>query len=91
MQTVATLIRKGTDAVTSTTNQRTCTNSAVTLSAGTVNVPQELALDLTSSTGQINGVAVSPGDLIIVKLTRGTDTATSDLRAIVYGAEVLLA
>lgn len=90
LQTVATLIRPATDAITSTTNQRTSTNSAVTLGAGTVDKPQKVTFDLTDASGQINSVAVSKGDLIIVKLTRGTDTATSDLRALVYGAEVTL-
>jgi len=88
MQTVATLIRPGTDAISSTTNQRTSTNSAVTLSAGTVDEPQATAFDLTSATGQINGVSVSAGDLILIKLVRGTDTSTSDVRAIVYASEV---
>lgn len=90
LQTVATLIRPATDAITSTANQRTSTNSAVTLGAGTVDKPQKVTFDLTDASGQINSVAVSKGDLIIVKLTRGTDTATSDLRALVYGAEVTL-
>lgn len=90
LQTVATLIRSGTDAITSTANQRTSTNSAVTLGAGTVDKPQNVVFDLTDASGQINSVAVSKGDLIIVKLTRGSDTASSDLRALVYGAEVTL-
>lgn len=90
LQTLTTLVRKTTDAISSTTNQRTSTNSAVTLSGGTVNIPQEITLDLTSSTGQVNAVAVSAGDLLIVKLTRGTDTATSDLRALTLGAEVVV-
>ena len=88
MQTVSTLIRNGTDAVTSTTNQRTSTNSAVTLSAGTVNEPQVVSADITSSIGQINGVAVSSGDLIIVRLTRGTDTSSDDVNLIADSAEV---
>ena len=88
VQSVATLIRTGTDAITSTANQRTSTNTAVTLSAGTVNIPQAVTLDLTSATGTINGVAVAAGNLIQVKLTRGTDTATSDLKLPVYGTEM---
>ena len=87
LQAVATLIRPGTTALDSTTNQRTTTNTAVTLSAGTVNIPQSVDLDITSSIGEINSVAVLPGDLIKVQLQRGTDTATSDLRAMVYAAE----
>lgn len=88
VQSVATLIRQGTDAMSSTTNQRTSTNSAVTLGAGTVNIPQGVTLDLTDGTGKINSVSVSPGDFILVALTRGTDTATSDVRVPVYGVEV---
>lgn len=91
IQTVATLIRKGTDAVTSTTNQRTSSNTALTLSGGTVNVAQEIACDLSDASGAINSVAVAKGDFILVQLTRGTDTATGDVKAMVYGAEVLLA
>jgi hypothetical protein len=88
IQTVATLIRSGTDAITSTTNQRTSTNAAVNLAtAALADKLNNATCDLTSSTGQINSVAVSAGDLILVKLTRGTDTATSDIRALVYGAE----
>lgn len=88
LSTLATLIRTGTDAITSTTNQRTSTNSAVTLGAGTVNKPQAVTLDLTDSSGQINSVGVSAGDLIAVKLFRGSDTATSDVKVPVFGAEV---
>lgn len=88
LQSVATLIRPGTDAYTSTTNQRTSTNTAVTLSGGTVNIPQQVVLDLTDSTGKINGVSVAADNLIYVQLSRGTDTGVSDLSALVYGAEV---
>lgn len=88
IQSVATLIRSGTDLISSTTNQRTSSNAAVTLGAGTVNIPQSLSIDLTDSAGKINSVSVSAGDLILVQITRGTDTATSDLHVPVYGAEV---
>ncbi len=89
LKTVSTLIRTGTDAITSTTNQRTSTNSAVTLGAGTVNKPQAVVADLSSSSGQINAVSIAAGDLILVQLTRDTgDTATSDAKVPVYGAEV---
>lgn len=87
MQTISTLIRPGTDTITSTANQRTSTNTAVTLSAGTVNIPQNIIYDISSTIGQINGVNVSPGDLIRVKFLRGTDTATSDVAALVYATE----
>ena len=88
LRTLATLIRTGTDAVSSTTNQRTSTNSAVTLSAGSVDEPQAVDFDLTSSVGQINSVAVAAGDFIKVKLFRDTDTSTDDLRALVFGADL---
>lgn len=89
IQSVTTLIRSETDAVTSTTNQRTSTNSAVTLSAGTQNEPQTIELDLSSATGQVNSVSISPSDLLFVCLKRDTaDTATSVVKVLVYNAEV---
>lgn len=91
MQTLATLIRNGTDTILSTTNQRTSTNSALTLGAGTANEPNSITLDLTSSTGQINGVSVAASDLILVRLTRayGSDTSTGDVKFIEQSTEVL--
>lgn len=88
MQTITTLIRTGTDAITSTTNQRTSTNTAVTLGAGTVDKPQAITCDLSDASGAINSVAVSAGDLILVQLQRGSDSATSDLKIPVYATEV---
>ncbi len=87
---LATLLRTGTDAMTATTNQRTTTNAAVTLSGGTASIPQAVVLDVTSSIGQINSVAVAAGDFIRVRLTRNTttDTAAGDVKVPVYGAEV---
>lgn len=76
---VSTLLAKNTTAFTSTTNQRTSTNVAATVS-GTANAVTETVLDITHTDGTINSVAVAAGDLIKVKLTRGTDTATSDAR-----------
>jgi hypothetical protein len=87
VSTQATLVRTGTDLISSTTNQRTSTNTAVTMSGGTVSIPQAVILDLSDSTGHINGVVVNPGDLIRVKLFRGSDTGTSDIKVPVYGAE----
>lgn len=87
MQTVSTLVRTGVDAISSTTNQRTSTNSALTLSAGTNNIPQAVSFDLTDSTGKINGVSVSAGDLILVTLKRGTDTSTPTAKALVFASE----
>jgi hypothetical protein len=87
MQTIATLIRPGSDTFSSTTNQRTSSNSAVSLGAGTVNIPQSVTFDLTDTTGNINSIAVAAGHWILVQLTRGTDTGTSDVLVPVYGAD----
>lgn len=88
LSTVSTLIRPGTDTAGSTTNQRTSTNVAVSLGAGTVNIPQNVTFDLTDSTGKINGVSVAANNYIIIQLTRGSDTGTSDLSALVYDCEL---
>lgn len=88
LQTLATLIRTGTDAVSSTTNQRTSTNAAISLSGATQNIPQAVTFDLSSTTGQINSVSITAGDLILIRLTRGTDTATGSVYAPVYATEV---
>lgn len=87
LQTVSTLIRQGTDAADSVVNQRTSTNAAVTLGSP-ANLVRTVTFDLTSATGQINGVGVSANDLIKVELTRGTDTATSDVQALVFSADL---
>lgn len=88
IQTVSTLIRAGVDAITSTTNQRTSTNTAVSLSVSTVNIPQSIVCDISSSTGTINSIQVSAGDLLLISLTRGTDTSTQEIKVPVYGAEI---
>lgn len=88
LSTQSTLYRAATDALSSSANQRTSTNSAVSLGAGTVDEAQNVVFDLTDTSGQINGVAVSANDLIKVRLFRGTDTATSDIRALTYATEV---
>lgn len=86
LKTQATLIKPGSDAITSTTNQRTSTNAAVTLASA--NRLESTICDLTSTTGQINAVSVAGGDLILVKLYRDTDTATSDVAVLAYSSEV---
>lgn len=74
-QTLATLIRVGTDPSDDTTNQRTSTNAATTVNV-VANVVTALTCDLTDASGQINSVAVSPGDLILVRMTRDCATDT---------------
>ena len=90
LQTVATLIRPGTDAISSTTNQRTSTTASVALSAGTQNIPQSISFDLTSTTGTINSVAVSAGALILIQFTRAAASpeAANEVRVPIALAEV---
>jgi hypothetical protein len=85
---VATLIRSETDEITSTTNQRTTTNAAVTLSAANDLEPQKAVLDIASSLGVINGVAVSAGDLIKVKVQESSSTVGSTIKLIADASEV---
>lgn len=87
----STLIRAEVDPVDSTTNQRTTTNSAINLSAGTVNEPQRVDLDISATNGEINSVPISPGDIILCRLYRDTDTSTSDIRFLVESSEVSFA
>ena len=90
IQSQSTLIRAETDAVSSTTNQRTSTNSAVTMSGSNTNKPQKVSLDLTDTTGQVNSVSVNAGDMLKVRLYRdasGTDTATGDVYFVLMSAE----
>lgn len=88
--TTATLIRKNLDAISSTVNQSVSTNTDVSQSVA--NQYKEVIYDLSSTGGAINGVAVSPGDLINVKLQRvspsGTDDV-SDVRFIPSSTEAL--
>lgn len=86
LQSQSTLIRTGTDAFSSTTNQRTSTNSALTNTVASQ--MREFVLDLTDSSGQINGVAVSAGDVIKVRLYRGSDSDTADIRMLPNGSDL---
>lgn len=63
---VSTLIKAG-GYLSDTTNQHT---SDITLSSGTVNRPDESTHEVTDSSGQINGVDVEAGDMILMSITR---------------------
>ena len=77
------------------TNQRISTNTVVTVNA-TPNTNNAIGdLDLTSSTGTVNGVAVSPGDKLRVRLYRdnaaeagGAGPASADARLITNAMEI---
>ena len=77
--TQSTLIKKDTTAFTSTTNQKTSTNTANANSA-TANRVNEITCDITDSTGNINSVAVAAGDVIKIRIYRGTGTDTAQVR-----------
>jgi hypothetical protein len=89
LQTVATLIRKNLDAVSSVTNQRTANSGDITNTV--VHQDRQVSFDLTSAIGQINGFAVSAGDRIKVELTRitpGGTEDTADIRMVPASTEV---
>jgi hypothetical protein len=86
LQARTTLVRKNNDAMTSTANQRTTTNTALTNTVA--NQYREANLDLTDALGKINGFAVSAGDLVKVELFRGTDTDTADARFVPSATEI---
>jgi hypothetical protein len=88
MRTTTTLIRKNNDAVTSTTNQRVSTNTALTNAVA--NQMREIQCDLTSPTGTINSVVVSAGDMLKIELTRASDTDTADVRFVKSATEMLV-
>lgn len=54
------------------------TNSAITNTVA--NQYREVLLDLTDGSGLVGGFGVTPGDLLKVALTRGSDTDTDDIR-----------
>ena len=75
-QAVATLVRSGTDAISSTANQYTSTNGDQSMSSA--NLLQSVVYDLSSPAGLINGIAPSAGDLVLVTLTRVSPSGTED-------------
>lgn len=87
INSTAYLIRDGVDAMTSTTNSQASGNSAATVPS-IANTPTALSLSITNTSGQINGVGVTSGDIIKIFIMRGTDTATSDIRVIPGAAQI---
>jgi hypothetical protein len=81
-QTTTTLIRKGVDAIDSTTNQRTSTNSDIVNTVAKAYV--EATYDLTDTAGKINSVSVSASDLLKIQLTRVTPSGTEDSADVVF-------
>lgn len=75
LRTTSSLIRKNNDAITDETNQRVSTNTELTNSVA--NQYREIECDITDSSGAINSVAVSAGDLIKVELSRVVGSESS--------------
>ena len=80
LQTVTTLIRPGTDAITSTTNQYTSTNGDQALTSA--NLALNISYDLTSSSGQVNSVSVAANNFLMVKISRVATTGTDDTNGV---------
>lgn len=90
IQSLATLIRNGTDAITSTTNQKTVNSGDVLLTLA--NKLTQVSYALTETNGLINAVNVAAGDIIKVQLSRIAPTGTedtNDVRLIPSTTEVL--
>lgn len=88
LTTTAYLVKEGADEVSSTTNAKVSTNAAVTNTVA--DQYREIEVQLSETNGELNSVAVSPGDLIRVELTRGSDSGASDIRFIPSATEVTL-
>ncbi len=82
-----TLIRKNTDAMSSTTNQNTANSSTFTNTVA--NQARGMSIALTDSSGLINGVAYSAGDLLLIRLELGSSTTDTDVvRFVISSAQV---
>lgn len=91
LRVVTTLIKTGTDAITTTTNQNTADGGDIT--QGTANLSTNVAINLTDSSGLVNSVAVAPNDVLKLELTRIAPTSTedsADVRFLPGTTEVLL-
>lgn len=82
MKTVTTLIRQNTDAMSSVTNQHASVNAQLTNTVASA--PRRISFDLTDASGLVNAVAVNPGDILKIELTRDytneTAPGASDVR-----------
>ncbi len=88
LNAVATLISAEADDISSTANQRTTTNTAITMSAANDNEVQRVTLDISSSIGEINSTVIGANDLIKVKIQESSSTVASSIKLIPDSAEV---
>ncbi len=79
---------------TSTPTGHTSTNSAQTIDGTTNEIVEVSDLQLTDASGQINSVAVQPGDMLLVQLQRlpadAADTLDDDLKIFVDSFEPVM-
>ena len=75
-QCVTTLIQINSTAIDSVTNQHTANSGDITNTVA--NQMRSFLINLTDSSGEINAVAVAPGDLLKVELTRVTPAGSED-------------
>jgi hypothetical protein len=88
VEATTTLIRTGTDAISSTTNQHASTNAGIA-NAAPADRLNLTTIDLTDGSGEINAVAVSAGDVLKIALERDTtDSDTAQIRFIPSLTEV---
>lgn len=80
LQAISYLQSLGSSTLGSQTNSHASTNSAVNVNASANVLTAVGSLDVTDSTGKINGVSVAPGDVILVAVMRGTDSAADVAR-----------
>lgn len=82
MQLTSTLIRKNQDAVDDLSNQAVFDSGDLTNTVA--KQMRELTMNVSSAIGQINGFAVSPGDLIKLELERIAPAGTEDTAEISF-------
>lgn len=86
----ATLLLAETTEYDNTTNQRTTTNSAVTMSGANDRQFINLTLDISSSIGQVNAVSIQPKAKLLVRFYRDTDTAAGNAFLVIGSEEVTI-
>ena len=91
MQTATALIRKNSDAIDSVANVETLDSGDITNTVA--KRMREISIFINASDGEINNIAVSPGDIIKVTMSRIAPSAgtedTDDIRFIPSSTEVL--
>lgn len=85
------LLRKDTDSTQGVPWEQLSSNTAIAQGAALASRPREVTIDISSAIGEIESRAVSPGDMIVIVLSRGTDTSTQPVIFFPSTSEVLFA